>query len=162
MADFNSAIPKTLAREGGARYTETPGDTGGATRYGISKRAYPSLDIKNLTEGQAMAIYLRDYWQPLRGDEILSQAVAENLFDTAVNMGVGRAVKLAQLALEVQTVDGCMSQHTLEAINRSNVQSFLTEYTLAKVMRYVSLCNKNLSQNKFLLGWLNRALGAAS
>lgn len=109
-----------------------------------------------------MAIYLRDYWQPLRGDEILSQAVAENLFDTAVNMGVGRAVKLAQLALEVQTVDGCMSQHTLEAINRSNVQSFLAEYTLAKVMRYVSLCNKNRSQNKFLLGWLNRALGAAS
>ncbi|WPP01422.1 glycosyl hydrolase 108 family protein [Pseudomonas sp. HR96] len=161
MANFDEAIPKTLAREGGARYTETPGDAGGATRYGISKRAYPSLDIRNLTEQQATAIYQRDYWDPLCGNSILSQAIAENLFDTAVNMGVSRAVKLAQVTLGEHPVDGCMSPTTLTAINRCVVETFLTDYTLAKVMRYVGLCNRNRSQDRFLLGWLNRALGAA-
>ena len=162
MANFNEAIPKTLAREGGSRYTETSGDAGGATKYGISQRAYPSLNIKNLTEQTAMDIYHRDFWRPLQCDDIQSQTIAENLFDTAVNMGVGRAIKLAQLALDSQVVDGRMSQQTLEALNSSQVQVFLAEYTLAKVMRYVSLCNHNRVQNKFLLGWLNRALGALS
>lgn len=162
MADFNLAIPKTLAREGGARYTETPGDTGGATKYGISQRAYPSKNIKNITEAEAIEIYRSDYWKPICGDRILSQAIAENLFDTAVNMGVGRAIKLAQLALDNSSADGCMSQATLDAINHSNVQTFLAEYTLAKVMRYVSLCNQNRKQDKFLLGWLNRTLGATA
>ncbi len=88
MADFNAAIVKTLAREGGAKYTDDPDDPGGATKYGISQRAYPDLNIRNITEAEVRDIYKRDYWDRIRGDEIKSQIVAENIFDTAVNMGV--------------------------------------------------------------------------
>lgn len=160
MADYEPAVMKTLAREGGARYTEVPGDTGGATKYGISKRAYPQLDIANITEQQAKDIYRADYWNAVRGDEIGAQAVAENMFDTAVNMGVSRAVKLAQLALGLKPVDGQLTAATFAALNAAEADRFLADFTLAKVARYVSLCNTNRSQSKFLLGWLNRVMGA--
>ncbi len=159
MADFEPAIIKTLANEGGARYTETPGDTGGATKFGISKRAYPQLDIAQITEEQAREIYRHDYWNVVRGDEIKSQLVAENLFDTGVNMGNGRAIKLAQMALGLKPIDGRATPEFIAALNAVEPSRFIADFTLAKVARYVGLCNSNRSQSKFLLGWLNRALG---
>lgn len=160
MANFDQAVIKTIAREGGSRFTETPGDAGGATKFGISKRAYPQLDIANLTEQQAKDIYRVDYWNAVHGDDIAAQVVAENLFDTAVNMGTSRAIKLAQMALGIQPVDGTLGQQTLQALNNTDSDRFIADYTLAKIARYVSLCNNNRSQSKFLLGWLNRAMGA--
>lgn len=159
MADFEPAVIKTIAYEGGARYTETPGDNGGATKYGISKRAYPQLDIANLTEQQARAVYRTDYWNAVHGDDIQSQMVAENLFDTAVNMGITRALKLAQLVLGSQPVDGRFSTDFLTQLNACEPERFIADFTLAKVARYVGLCNTNRAQSKFLLGWLNRAMG---
>jgi len=161
VADFSLAIVKTLAREGGATYTDVASDKGGATKYGISQRAYPSLDIRNLTEAQAREIYKRDYWDRVGGDAIQSQLVAENLFDTAVNMGVRTASKLAQLCTD-QTPDGVIGSHTIDALNAANEHQFLAAYTLSKVARYVDICNKDRSQSKFLLGWINRALGATA
>src|SRR5262245_64575336 len=105
MAAFEPAVAKTLIREGGSRFTDDPNDHGGATKYGISQRAYPNVDIRNLTEDQAKAIYKRDYWDKVGGDSIASQLVAENIFDTAVNMGVTTAVKLVQMTLGVG-IDG--------------------------------------------------------
>ncbi len=160
MADFDSAIVKTLAREGGARYTETPGDSGGATKYGISKRAYPQLDIRNITEQQARDIYRADYWNAVQGDAIRSQEVAENIFDTAVNMGTGRAVRITQMVLGLSPVDGNLGPATLAAINAADPARFVADYTLAKIARYVGICNKDRSQRQFLMGWLNRAMGA--
>ncbi|MBV1775307.1 hypothetical protein KSF73_06225 [Burkholderiaceae bacterium DAT-1] len=162
MADFQPAVIKTIAREGGDRYTETPGDTGGGTKYGISKRAYPELDIRNLTQNQAESIYRRDYWDLIKGDQLTAQAVAENLFDTAVNMGVSRAVKLAQMVLGIKPEDGKLGPHTLDAINAADPNRFLADFTLAKVARYVAICNKDRGQSKFLLGWLNRAMGGVA
>lgn len=159
MAQFDPAVRKTLVNEGGDRCTTIAGDTGGTTKYGISKRAYPQLDIAQLTEDQAKDIYRADYWNAIRGDDIASQPVAENLFDTAVNMGPRQAVRLAQVALGVKPVDGQLGPGTLAALNAADPYRFLADYTLAKVARYVNLCNANRSQSKFLLGWLNRALG---
>ena len=42
MANFNDAIVITLAKEGGAKFTDVPNDRGGATKYGISQAAYPT------------------------------------------------------------------------------------------------------------------------
>ncbi|MDY0747384.1 glycosyl hydrolase 108 family protein [Paucibacter sp. R3-3] len=158
MADFSSAVTNTIANEGGARYTEIPGDAGGATKFGISKRAYPQLDIRMLSEDQAREIYRRDYWNAVKGDDIVSQAVAENLFDSAVNLGVGRAVRLAQLTVGVAQ-DGVPGTDTITAINQAPPDRFVADFTLAKIARYVGICNKDRSQSKFLLGWLNRAMG---
>jgi len=60
MSDnFERCIAFVLRHEGG--YVNDPRDPGGETKYGISKRAYPGLDIKNLTEEQAKEIYRQDY-----------------------------------------------------------------------------------------------------
>lgn len=164
MADFNSAIAKTLQKEGGSKYTETVGDRGGATKYGISQAAYPNLNIRDLTEQQARDIYKRDYWDRVCGDGIISQAVAENIFDAAVNMGPKTAAKLAQATLnEILiigiAVDGVIGAKTIDALAKCADTSFIAGYTLAKIARYAHICNNDRSQSKFLLGWINRSLG---
>lgn len=163
MASFDTAIAKTLANEGGSKYTETPGDTGGATKYGISQRAYPHLNIKALTEADAKAIYKRDYWDKIQGDAIISQHMAESIFDYAVNAGVGTAIKAAQEAAAMVThnqvtADGALGPKSLAAINAADEWHFQAVYALQKITRYAAICNKNRDQNKFLLGWVNRTL----
>jgi len=161
MADFDPAVAKTLIREGGARFTDNPDDHGGATKYGISQRAYPNVDIANLTEDQAKAIYKQDYWDKVSGDKVKSQAVAESIFDTAVNMGVTTATKLVQMTLDIG-IDGKFGPDTLKAANAIDEKEFLAEFTLAKIARYAAICNKDRTQSKFLLGWINRSLGGAA
>lgn len=162
MANFNRAVVKTLASEGGSRFTDAPDDRGGATKFGISQRAYPNLDIKNLTEQQAREIYKRDYWDRIHGDDIESPAIAENLFDTAVNMGVRTGSRLAQLALGIDPPDGIIGSESLKVINKAEEALFLAQFTIAKIARYAHLCNQDKSQSKFLLGWINRALGGVA
>jgi len=84
-----------LAREGG--YVNDAADPGGETNMGISKRAYPAVDILNLTREQAGDIYHRDYWLACACDT-LDQGAALALFDTAVNVGVTRALAMWQAA----------------------------------------------------------------
>lgn len=162
MANFGEAIVKTLAREGGAKFTNDPDDPGGATKYGISQKAYPNLDIRSLTEEQAREIYKRDYWDRIRGDEIDNQAIAENIFDTAVNMGVRTASRLAQLAADIYPADGIIGRKSLEKLNAVNPELFLSKFVIVKIARYAAICNKRPSSRKYLLGWINRTLGAVS
>lgn len=82
--NFDDAFLIVIGEEGG--YSNDPTDPGGETKYGISHRAYPSIDIKNLTLDQAKAIYHSDYWSPL-GLDAKPWAVALLLFDTSVNQG---------------------------------------------------------------------------
>lgn len=162
MADYQRAIVKTLAHEGGAKYTDDPADRGGATKYGISQRAYPNLDIRNLTEEQAREIYKRDYWDRVLGDEIKSQMVAESLFDTSVNMGVRTASRLAQVALGIDPADGIIGSHSLAKINETDPSAFIAAFTITKIARYAHICNRDGTQKRFLLGWINRTLGGAA
>lgn len=90
---FDDAFECLLTTEGG--YVDDKNDPGGETKYGISKRAYPNVDIKNLTVEQARAIYERDYWQAAGCDQITDPALAFLMFDTAVNQGVFRAKQIA-------------------------------------------------------------------
>ena len=157
MANFDSAVKKTLVNEGG--YINDLNDRGGETKYGISKRSYPSVDIKNLTTDDAKAIYKRDYWDKLKADNIESQLVASELFDTAVNMGVRTASKLIQGCLGTHP-DGIIGNVTLQQINDTDEELLLLRFKLAKVARYAYLAKKRPANRKYLLGWINRALGA--
>ncbi len=161
MANFEQAIVKTLAHEGGAKFTDDPVDRGDATKYGISQRAYPNINIRSLTEQQARDIYKRDYWDRMRGDDFLSQAITENMFDTCVNMGVRTGSRLAQVALAINPADGIIGSQSLAKINDTDEETFLSSYTIVKIARYASICNRNKSQRRFLLGWINRTLGGA-
>ena len=75
-ARFLKAFEKVLRHEGG--YVNDPLDLGGETKYGISKRSYPHLDIKNLTLDQAKQIYFRDFWQ--RGRSVFKNEVRRSIF----------------------------------------------------------------------------------
>jgi lysozyme family protein len=61
------------------------------TKFGISAASYPDLDIVNLTQEQADAIYRRDYWQRSGADKLQWPACLL-VFDTAVLHGVGTAL----------------------------------------------------------------------
>ena len=157
MAEFDKAIEKTLINEGG--YVFDKDDRGGETNFGISKKAYPNVDIKNLTVTGAKEIYKRDYWDKVRADDITSQAVAAELFDTAVNMGVRTASKLLQGCTGV-TPDGFIGDKSLEAINAVDEELLMLRFKLAKIARYVYLAKRRPANRKYLLGWINRTLGA--
>lgn len=91
--DFERAFKLIIGEEGG--YVNDPLDPGGETKFGISKRAYPNVDIRNLTLEMAKAIYKRDYWDALNLDtHEWRKAIC--LFDCAVNMGRAVAVELYQ------------------------------------------------------------------
>lgn len=98
MSRFDDAFALLIGHEGG--FQANPKDAGNyargklvGTKYGISARSYPDLDIPNLTLNEARAIYLRDYWTPLGADE-LPPALALVAFDTAVHSGLRKAREL--------------------------------------------------------------------
>lgn len=157
MANFDKAIEQVLVNEGG--YVNDPDDKGGETKFGISKRAYPDVDIKNLTTDEAKAIYKKEYWDKIKGDDITDDGVAYEIFDTAVNMGVRTSSKLAQMVVNAYP-DGFIGTKTLKHLNSVDVESFITKFKLAKIARYAYLVKKNPANRKFLFGWVNRVLGA--
>ena len=92
---FEEIIEIVLEHEGG--YVNDPDDAGGETKYGIAKRWYPDVDIKNLTKEQAKKIYHTDYWRRGKCDEVPPQ-LRHIYFDMCVNFGRGGAVKVLQQA----------------------------------------------------------------
>lgn len=84
--------------EGG--YSDGKGDPGGETKWGISKRSYPHVDIKALTRDGAKAIYIRDFWDRIHADD-LPDGVSFQLFDFAVNSSIETAVRYLQRAVGV-------------------------------------------------------------
>lgn len=166
MADFHKALERTVANEGGYVLHTVDGDPGGATFAGIARNYHPDWPgwgvVANGTDAaKRMAVaefYKRGFWDVIRGDEIGMQTEAEAIFDFAVNAGVARAVKSAQVVLGV-TVDGVVGPNTLHAINSNRViTAFLREYTLRRIRYYAELCNRRPEMGKFLRGWVNRAL----
>jgi hypothetical protein len=87
---FKYALNNTLTLEGGLNKNDP---VGGLTKYGISQRSYPKLDIANLTPADAAAIYKKDYWDKIGGDDIAAKdpKLAALAFDTAVQHGVSGA-----------------------------------------------------------------------
>ena len=154
MKSFNEIIEKVLEHEGG--YVNDPKDLGGETKYGITKRFYPDIDIKNLTIEQAKEIYKKDYW-----DKNKVESLPRNLwhiyFDMCVNMGKRTAVKVLQRAAVNKgrdiKVDGGLGPMTIKALNGvelDRVRAFRVKY-------YVDLITAKPEQEKFYLGWFRRA-----
>ena len=156
---YDLAMALVLKNEGG--YVNNPSDKGGETKYGISKRAYPDLDIKNLTKEYAMSLYKRDYWEKFPYYEIKDDKVAIKIFDLSVNMGLQQAIKLLQRAISAcgfpLVDDGIAGKLTLAAINKPNPNTLLDSLRWEAANYYQGLANKNPSQKVFLKGWLNRA-----
>ena len=89
--NWETAIEFVLTWENG--YVNIPGDPGGETNFGISKKAYPNLDIKNLSKEAVIGIYYKDYWLAAGCDTIWNKMDIA-VFDTAVDCGVDEAKRL--------------------------------------------------------------------
>lgn len=149
-------IRRTILRwEGG--YSDHESDRGGETKWGISSKSYPTLDIASLTIDDAVKIAKRDYWHTLRLEEVVEPRIQSKIFDMAFNMGAGRAAKIVQAAVGV-TVDGIVGTQTLKAVNRMPTSKLINELVDRHMGRYVDIVIGNPSQVVFLKGWSRRAL----
>jgi len=151
--DWDTAIEFVLKMEGG--HVNDPDDPGGETRYGISKRRYPHLDIKNLTLLEAKRIYRHDFWDPCKCDD-LPREFAISLFDMAVNMGISKAIRTLQVSLRLKD-DGIVGPITIAQAHGSDelgLKRFLSE----RLINYHEIISKNTKLSKYARGWFYRVI----
>ena len=157
LTSFDEIIEITLEHEGG--YVHDPKDLGGETNYGITKRFYPDVDIKNLTEEGAKEIYKKDYWDKNKVDD-LPDNLKHIYFDMCVNQGRGTAVKVLQRAINGKggkiSVDGGFGPGTKAALAKYTPE--LERVRCYRLKHYYDLVNKKPEQERFLFGWYRRAL----
>lgn len=149
MGDFLRCIPFILKEEGG--YVNHPQDPGGETHFGISKRAYPELDIKHLTKNDAIRIYHRDYWTPIKGDQF-PPGLDLILLDAAVNQGVITAIHLLQKTLKIH-VDGEPGTITQSRAAEA-MPNLIVTYAAQRIHRYKG----SRKSDVFGMGWYSRIL----
>lgn len=151
MTTFEQAIAFTLSREG--EHTMDPTDPGGDTWFGLSRRAHPSLDPWPPTRSQAIAQYEQEYWtRPGIADLPLPVAIA--CFDTAVNVGIRRAISMLQQALRVFDDSALGPKTKAEAALADPL--WLVGELLARRMRYYA--SLDASSDRYELGWARRVL----
>lgn len=111
-------------------------------------------DMKNLSEMTAKEIYKENYWKPMRGNEINSQAIANIIFDGCVNQGKGFMLRSVQTVLKIE-VDGIVGPVTIAAINAANQGQLFKWIKEERRQRYLAIA-KQPGQSGFLAGWLSR------
>tara|TARA_R100000479_G_scaffold175060_1_gene125012 strand:+ start:994 stop:1470 length:477 start_codon:yes stop_codon:yes gene_type:complete len=155
MITFEHIIGDVLEHEGG--YVNDPYDKGGETNFGIAKRWYPDLDIKNLTKSDAINIYYNEYWKPSKADNLPNDLKA-TYFDMCVNMGQHRAVKILQQAINSRKMnkiqeDGVIGKITLEnagRVSKKRLQAY-------RCLFYGKIVADDPEQQRFYYGWFKRA-----
>lgn len=174
MAQFTEALNKTIASEGG--YVNDPSDPGGETYKGVARNMWSkwpgwtiidiakrqpnfpaNLDTNAELQQEIAFFYQVNFWDKMNGDAIADQAIANSIFDFAVNAGIKTSVTLAQMAIDV-IPDGILGPKTIEKLNDFNVDHFMAEFTVAKIARYVAIIRKRPASRKYLLGWITDAL----
>jgi len=175
MSDLKKqVIDGILAVEGG--YVNDPSDSGGETNYGITistARRYGYLgSMDKLPRSVAFDIYAKRYWDALELDSIvsLSPAIAAELADTGVNMGVSRAGEFLQRSLNVLNdreryysdlkVDGDVGPATLRAFKSYlRVRGSDGEKVLVRMLNalqgafYMNLAERRTKDERFIFGW---------
>lgn len=161
-------IDKIIETEGG--YVDDPLDSGGETNFGITvarARASGYLgSMRGMPRDRAFDIYAREYWDAVKADKLLamSESMTEEVVDTSVNMGPGRAGKFLQRALNVLSehetlvVDGDIGPATLAALGAYLL--LRDERTLCKALNclqgayYIKLAERREKDRRFVYGWL--------
>jgi lysozyme family protein len=160
-AEFIDALPFVLQWEGG--YVNHPNDPGGATNKGVTQKVYdawrsknglPVRDVRQLEERELQALYESGYWVPPKCPALASPLDLVQ-FDTAVNMGVGRAVKFLQKAVGAEP-DGAYGPGTQRCVDNCDTGTALIAYCDIREAYYRSLASNNPKLAVFLKGWLNR------
>ncbi len=147
MDNFYRALNIVFELEGG--YSADYRDPGGETKYGISKRSFPEIDIPNLTQTEASNIYKKYYWDPLKCEQ-LPWPLCAYLFDMGINSGNIQAIKTLQKTLNLN-IDGIIGDKTIAtAIKITDNQLWL--FLAARAIFYMELKNFTV----YGQGWLKR------
>lgn len=133
---FTDAFDRLMGNEGG--YVFNLKDPGGETNWGISKRSYPNVDIKNLTRVQARDIYYQDFWCAIDGDH-RPFGVAFQLFDFAVNSSIQTAIRKYQMALGVADDGHFGSISVGAALAMSETDQIMR--VLSERLKFMALCS---------------------
>jgi lysozyme family protein len=147
--DFDTAFDRLMGHEGG--YANDPRDPGGETNWGISKRSYPHVDIKNLTRDGAKAIYKRDFWDAL-GEA--HPAIKFQVFDFAVNSGIQTAIRKLQAAIGVAD-DGHWGKVSAAKLQSMDLNDVLMRFAAQRLFFMTSLS----TWQDFGRGWARRVAG---
>ena len=147
MLTFDQAFDRLISHEGG--YTPGENDPGGETKFGISKRSYPYLNIADLSLEMAKAIYLKDFWLPL--GESTDPAIKFQAFDFAVNSGIQTAHRALQRVLGVAD-DGNFGPVSRKVLAAAPVEDVLMLYA-AERLEFMS---KLSTWSTFGKGWSRR------
>ncbi len=168
MTAFERAVELVLRHEGGLG--EHADDPGGITNFGISLRFAGSVkldidgdgfttkaDIVALTRGQAVELYRRHFWLPMRCEE-MAGAIAYPVFDCAVNQGLGAAARLLQRALGVPQ-DGVLGPITMAAVEAwaASPRRLVAWFVGHRNTRYARLAVESVKARSFIGGWLRRS-----
>lgn len=184
MANFEKAYKITREFEGG--YSNHANDTGGETYKGIARNYqrrwkgwkivdqlrkednFPSnLDKHKELQALVHELYKKEYWDSMKLDDAGNQKIANELFDTGVNMGIGRAGIFVQRVLNVANkgetyyrnlkIDGQVGRKTITALNaHPKPENILAGVNALKGAMYITICENNPSQEVFFNGWMKR------
>ena len=151
---FLEVLPDLLREEGG--WVNDPHDPGGETNLGITRAVYEAwthqrgADMHHLTPDDVAPIYRVNYWRA-SGCDLLPVGVDRIVFDTAVNMGVSRAVKYLQRAAGVAD-DGHIGPMTQAAIVAADPGELINGIAALREAKYRALP----TFPRFGRGWLAR------
>jgi lysozyme family protein len=154
---FDSCVRFVLQHEteynddGTVKVERDPSDPGGTTKFGIDQRDHPNVNVAELTLDQAKEIYRAGEWTGCRCEN-LKMGFDLAVFDSAVNIGTGRAARLLQQAVGAK-VDGFIGPKTIAAVNGASLDA-LGRFIDLRQVYYESLPKK--LKERFLHGWLNR------
>jgi len=146
--NFDEAFEKLIGHEG--VLSDNKADKGGLTKFGISQRAYPSVDIRALTLDDAKRIYYIDYWMKCKC-ELLPTSLRFHIFDAAVNSGVNRSILWLQEAVKVKQ-DGIIGPLTIAAAQTLDGDKLAMKYNGTRLMFMTELDGWRV----FSRGWARR------
>lgn len=161
--NFDQAFERLIGHEGG--FSKDPNDpgnwTGGrvgvgrllGTKFGIAANTYPDLDIEALTLEQAKAIYRRDWWDKINADA-LDPAIVYQVWDFAINAGMGNAKRCLQRAVKVPD-DGVIGPRTVAAVRLMGVNDVLMRFNARRLTYYTELS----TWGTYGKGWARRVAG---
>lgn len=157
---FSTSLPFILRWEGG--YVNNPDDRGGATNKGVTERVYQEwrsnhglaqCDVHQIDDQEVASIYYERYWLTAKCSELRRKLdLAE--FDTAVNMGPNRAIKILQEAAGCEA-DGIFGEQTKAACDSCDLGEVMIKYCDLRERVYRTIAERP-NQHQFLRGWLNR------
>lgn len=169
MTDFfEQAFAYMLANEG-IQYINDPADSGGPTKFGITKKTYENyllkpvseLDMQHLDLQTAKSIYRKFYWDALNLHSVSQIGIAICIFDTGVLYGTKTAAITAQKAAvfcgATLKFDGLLGDKSVGVLNILNQREFLGYFRGLIIERIFRIISENPKNVKYQVGWLNRA-----